>query len=185
MSNKHDGPLFCCKITQALEWSIELKAKDASGERTLGYRASGTVGRRKVPSGYGIQVHDADRAVWTTMPINDRKDIRQQFDAMLTQAMESLVSHGHLEGLPAGHMKTKPKAMTKYTIEQIDVALAKVALLMQAQGEHGLAYLPIFERLEREREQMASLDGRLARAAARAKELLPGSVWARAAQRSI
>ncbi|ESZ06409.1 hypothetical protein [Mesorhizobium sp. L48C026A00] len=169
MSNKHDGPLFFCKITPELEWSIELKAKDASGERRLGYRASGTVVRRKVPSGYGIQVHDADRAVWTTMPINDRKDIRQQFDAMLTQAIQTLASHGHLEGLPAGHMKTKPKAMTEITIERIDDALATLALLMRAQGEHGLAYLPIFERLEREREQMASLDDRLARAVARAK----------------
>ncbi|WP_033839192.1 hypothetical protein [Mesorhizobium loti] len=61
------------------------------------------------------------------------------------------------------------QAMTKITIEQIDDALGTLARLMQAQGEHGLAYLPIFERLEREREQMASLNGRLARAVARVK----------------
>lgn len=59
---------------------------------------------------------------------------------------------------------------TEITIEQIDDALAKVALLMQWPGGYGLAYLPIFERLEREREQMSGLDGRLARAVARAKE---------------
>ncbi|MER9341817.1 hypothetical protein NKI41_13600 [Mesorhizobium sp. M0601] len=175
MSNKHDEPLFFCKITPALEWSIELKAKDASGERRLAYRASGTVVRRKVPSGYGIQVHDADRAVWTTMPINDRKDIRQQFDAMLTQAMQILASHGHLEALPAGHMKTKPKPMTEVTIEQIDEALATLAGLIQGQGKRGLAYLPFFELLEAEREKMASLDDRLARALGRGKEL-PASV---------
>lgn len=54
------------------------------------------------------------------------------------------------------------------TIDDIDDALAKLALLMRAQGEHGLVYLPIFERLERERETMASLDDRLDRALARA-----------------
>lgn len=60
--------------------------------------------------------------------------------------------------------------MTDVTIDQIDDALATLALLMKAQGEHGLVYLPIFERLEAEREKMASLDDRLARAIARAKE---------------
>lgn len=54
------------------------------------------------------------------------------------------------------------------TIDEVDDALGKLALLMRAQGEHGLAYLPIFERLERERETMASLDDRLDRALARA-----------------
>lgn len=53
------------------------------------------------------------------------------------------------------------------TVDQLDEALAKLALLMRAQGDHGLAYLPIFERLERERETMASLDDRLDRALAR------------------
>lgn len=101
MSNKHDGPLFFCQVTPTLEWSIEMRATDATGQRKLGYRASGIVDQRKVPNGYGIQVHDADRAVWTTMPLNDRKDIRQQFDALLTQAMRALASHGHLEGLTA------------------------------------------------------------------------------------
>jgi len=59
------------------------------------------------------------------------------------------------------------------TIDEIDAALAKVALLMRAQGEHGLAYLPIFERLERERETMANLDDRLDRALARAAKVRP------------
>lgn len=57
------------------------------------------------------------------------------------------------------------------TLKEIDQALAKLALLMRAQGEHGLAYLPIFERLEREREAMASLDARLDRAIARGREI--------------
>ncbi|MBZ9857061.1 hypothetical protein LB566_25035 [Mesorhizobium sp. CA13] len=97
--SKHEGPLFFCEITPEREWAIEMRARDASGLRKLGYRASGTIDRRKVPNGYGIQVHDADRAVWTTMPLNDRKDIRRQFDALLTQAMQALASHGHLDGL--------------------------------------------------------------------------------------
>lgn len=59
------------------------------------------------------------------------------------------------------------------TIDEIDDALAKVALLMRAQGEHGLAYLPIFERLERERDTMANLDDRLDRALARATKARP------------
>jgi len=53
-------------------------------------------------------------------------------------------------------------------IDEIDAALAKLALLMRAQGEHGLAYLPIFERLERERDALVDLDDRLDRALARA-----------------
>ncbi|TPK53809.1 MULTISPECIES: hypothetical protein [unclassified Mesorhizobium] len=64
--------------------------------------------------------------------------------------------------------------MTEITLEQIDHALRTVALLMQAQGEHGLAYLPIFERLEREREQMSSLDNRLAMAIARSSRQSAG-----------
>ncbi|MER8719628.1 hypothetical protein NKH64_14770 [Mesorhizobium sp. M0999] len=57
--------------------------------------------------------------------------------------------------------------MPKIILEQIDDALATVALLMQAQGERGLALLPVFERLEREWEQISSLNDRLARAIAR------------------
>ncbi|MCA0275834.1 MAG: hypothetical protein LCH86_07515 [Proteobacteria bacterium] len=54
------------------------------------------------------------------------------------------------------------------TLDEVDEALASLAMLMRAQGEHGLAYLPIFERLEREREAMANLDDRLERAMRRA-----------------
>lgn len=61
----------------------------------------------------------------------------------------------------------KPSACP-VTLDEVDEALASLALLMRAQGEHGLAYLPIFERLEREREAMANLDDRLERALARA-----------------
>ena len=61
------------------------------------------------------------------------------------------------------------KTVKPVTIDEIDDALAKVALLMRAQGEHGLAYLPIFERLEREREAMVNLDARIDQAIARGK----------------
>jgi hypothetical protein len=57
------------------------------------------------------------------------------------------------------------------TLSDVDAALAKLALWMRAQGEHGLAVLPIFERLEREREALASLDDRLDRAIARGEKL--------------
>jgi hypothetical protein len=59
------------------------------------------------------------------------------------------------------------------TLSDVDAALAKLALWMRAQGEHGLAVLPIFERLEREREALASLDDRLDRAIARGEKLKP------------
>lgn len=52
----------------------------------------------------------------------------------------------------------------------LDDALAMLALWMRAQGDHGLAALPIFERLDRERESLAGLDDRLDRAIARAKQ---------------
>jgi hypothetical protein len=57
------------------------------------------------------------------------------------------------------------------TLGELDAALAKLALWMRAQGTHGLAALPIFERLEREREVLASLDVRLDLAIARGDQL--------------
>lgn len=53
------------------------------------------------------------------------------------------------------------------TIADIDEALAKLALLIRAQGPAGARFLPFFERLEQERERMASVDDRLDRALAR------------------
>jgi hypothetical protein len=47
------------------------------------------------------------------------------------------------------------------TLEQVDEALAFLALWMRAQGAHGLEVLPVFERLERERENLATLDARI------------------------
>jgi hypothetical protein len=59
------------------------------------------------------------------------------------------------------------------TLQEVDEALATLAAWMRAQGPHGMAALPIFERLEREREAMANLDDRLDRALARAKGRRP------------
>jgi hypothetical protein len=59
------------------------------------------------------------------------------------------------------------------TLEEVENALAIVAHVMRRRGAHGLAALPIFERLEREREAMANLDDRLDRALARAKARRP------------
>lgn len=55
------------------------------------------------------------------------------------------------------------------SVEQIDEAMADLARLMRAQGEHGLAALPIFERLERERARLVDVDDRLDAALARVK----------------
>ncbi|QKV20275.1 hypothetical protein [Oricola thermophila] len=53
------------------------------------------------------------------------------------------------------------------TIEEIDEALADLAALMRAHGEQGMEYLPIFERLERERERLVDVDARIDAALAR------------------
>jgi len=59
------------------------------------------------------------------------------------------------------------------TIDDLDDMLATLAAWMRAQGPHGMAALPIFERLEREREAMANIDDRLDRALARARARRP------------
>lgn len=46
----------------------------------------------------------------------------------------------------------------RITLEDIDRALAAVAQIIRL---HGLVYLPIFERLEREREMRVDLEDRL------------------------
>lgn len=60
--------------------------------------------------------------------------------------------------------------MSADLIRRIDAALATLAIAIRAHGDHGLAYLPVFERLEREREALASIDDRLERALARVRE---------------
>lgn len=57
--------------------------------------------------------------------------------------------------------------MSAVTLEDIEDALATVAAVIQANGAQGMVYMPIFERLERERERFASIDDRLAAAMAR------------------
>lgn len=55
----------------------------------------------------------------------------------------------------------------KTTIEILDDAMAVLAVLIRTHGRHGIAYLPIFERLERERAALVNLDDRLDQAIAR------------------
>lgn len=55
------------------------------------------------------------------------------------------------------------------TLAAIEQGLADLARLMRAQGAHGLVALPVFERLEREREKLLDIDDRLDRAIARGR----------------
>jgi len=55
------------------------------------------------------------------------------------------------------------------TLEAIEQGLADLARLIRVQGAHGLVALPVFERLEREREKLLDIEDRLDRAMARAK----------------
>jgi hypothetical protein len=58
--------------------------------------------------------------------------------------------------------------MTADMIRQIDEALATLAIAIRAHGEHGIRVgMPFFERLERERAMLVSIDERLDRAIAR------------------
>jgi hypothetical protein len=47
------------------------------------------------------------------------------------------------------------------TLADVEEALAGLGAIIRAEGARGLEYLPIFERLERERENLATLDARI------------------------
>ena len=53
------------------------------------------------------------------------------------------------------------------TLADIEEAMADLARLMKRHGDHGMAALPIFERLERERDRRIDIDTRLDAAIAR------------------
>lgn len=59
--------------------------------------------------------------------------------------------------------------MNDPTIDMIDEALAVLALIIKIRGEKGRVFVPLFERLEAEREKYSSIDERLERALVRAK----------------
>lgn len=66
-----------------------------------------------------------------------------------------------------------PKPGAPITVETIDWCLDQLALIMAAEDDGGVTYLPIWERLEREREALAyTSNPRLARAKARYAALI-------------
>jgi hypothetical protein len=94
-SSRYDGPLLSVLVSHAeqskYKWEIVMSANDSAGRRKLGYRASGLLSDLDhPPTGYGIQVHDEERAVWTTMNPGDRKDVRNQMNRLLESVLSTL-----------------------------------------------------------------------------------------------
>lgn len=77
------------------KWQVTMKAADAAGSRKLGYRASGRImSSDQIVFESGPQVHDEDRAVWTTMNETDRPDLRKRFKELVVKAREKLEASG-------------------------------------------------------------------------------------------
>jgi hypothetical protein len=102
-SSKYDGPALCVSLTAATadgatkyEWHVTLSASDYKGHRKLGYRASGLLNSLHIlPPYFPIQVHDADRNVWTTMNPEDRADIRKRIESLVVHALKTLSAGGY------------------------------------------------------------------------------------------
>jgi hypothetical protein len=94
-SEKHDGPLLQLSVEQAGGWTITISVSDGSGQRRLGYEASGSEILGAAPADYDLRVRDENRDVWTTMPINHRSDIRNSIDNLLTAVIHLLKDGGH------------------------------------------------------------------------------------------
>jgi hypothetical protein len=81
---------------KAFRWMVSFKAPDHRGERLLGYRACGIVNSNS--TGFKFQeepqVHDAERPVWTTMPSDQRPDIRREIAAKAKKALEMMRKSG-------------------------------------------------------------------------------------------
>jgi hypothetical protein len=75
-------------------WSIELSAQSQDGQSKLGYRANGPVDGFAEDK-FIIQVRDKDRPVWTSMPLNHRKDIRNAISQLVIAAFQAMKDLGH------------------------------------------------------------------------------------------
>lgn len=106
MSNQDQyiGPLLCVALTAEnadgvalkYKWKVTMSAADHKGQRKLGYKACGLLADLdSSPGEFDIQVHDADRNVWTTMPLGDRKDIRARIGSLVVNAMTAVKSGGY------------------------------------------------------------------------------------------
>ena len=102
-SNQYDGPALCVAMIPKsedgrtkYEWRVTLTASDSMGHRNLGYRASGVLDSLNVLApDFPIEVRDADRAVWTTMNPDARRDIRQRMETLLVHAMKAVSESGY------------------------------------------------------------------------------------------
>jgi hypothetical protein len=100
-SKKYDGAALCVSMiprsedgTTKYEWRVSLSASD--GHRKLGYRASGMLDSLYVLApDFPIEVHDADRDVWTTINPRYRWDIRQRIESLLVHAMKTVSESGY------------------------------------------------------------------------------------------
>jgi hypothetical protein len=75
---------------------VMFQGPDHKGERQLGYRACGIINNDL--SGLKFeeepQVHDAERPVWTTMPSDQRLDIRKEIISKARKACDMMKKRG-------------------------------------------------------------------------------------------
>lgn len=72
--------------------------------------------------------------------------------------------------LPVSSLSGRPPAPKEITIELLEACLDRVAQAIEDDEERGHAYLPIFERLERELEDIRDRQSTLARVRSRLKQ---------------
>jgi hypothetical protein len=99
MKEGYDGPTLHVCVTRVEEgatatkyrWQVIMRAADATGERKLGYRGSGSLNDPgKINFESGPEVHDENRPVWTTMNAIDRPDIRKKMESLVLFAIEKM-----------------------------------------------------------------------------------------------
>jgi len=92
---QYDGPLLALAVKSATgggyHWEIMMNAVDHSHTKKLGYKAEGALmDLAQLSDGFVLEVHDADRPVWTAMPNSHRKDIREAISSAITSALSAL-----------------------------------------------------------------------------------------------
>lgn len=97
--NQYGGPLLCVSVTETAEqyaWEVTMSAATRDGQRKLGYKASGFLtDLDSLPPEFGIQVHDENRKVWTTMNPGDRNDIRLRIGSLVHSAIRAMKESGY------------------------------------------------------------------------------------------
>jgi len=102
-SQGYDGPTLHVVVTRAetsgssteYRWQVTMRAVDATGERKLGYRASGSLDDfDNLIFESGPEVHDEYRPVWTPMNAADRPDIRKRMHDLALLATARMKADG-------------------------------------------------------------------------------------------